>query len=305
MQKTLKHESELSGVGLFTGEKVSIKLLPAPTGSGIVFERVDLPGRPQIPAKLEYVRDTFRSTRLASDAASLFMVEHILSALSAFEIDNVRIEVDGPEIPACDGSAKTFVDLLEQAGICTQDEPKRVFSLDKPVYWSEGDIHLVALPSDEYRISYTLHYPQSKLLSSQYYSFSVSREGFKDEISNCRTFALYEEIAPFIEKGLIKGGRLENAVIVKGDSVLNPEGLRYSDEMARHKILDLLGDLYLIGGSLKAHIIAVRSGHASNIALAQKLQNHFKQRGIEPILTDIAEQVKSSISINAACKGAR
>lgn len=278
MQNTLKREVSISGTGLFTGEKGSITLFPADPGTGIVFERVDLPGRPVIPARLEFVRDTFRSTRLANDAASLCMVEHLLAALSAYEIDNVRIEVEGPEIPAIDGSSKAFAEMLDEAGICMQEEPKEILIVEKPVSWSEGSIHLIALPSTEFRISYTLNYPQSKLIGSQYYSFQVSRDGFKAEIAPCRTFALYEEIAPFIERGFIKGGRLENAVIVKGDNVLNPEGLRFPNEMVRHKILDLIGDLKLIGKTLRAHIISICSGHTSNIALAQVLS--LIERGV-------------------------
>ncbi len=271
MQKTVKREAALSGAGLFTGENGSIQLFPADPGTGIVFERTDLPTKPVIPARLEFVRDTFRSTRLATEAASLCMVEHLLAALSAYEIDNVRIAVEGPEIPACDGSSKAFADLLDEAGVQAQDEPKEVLRVEQPLFWSEGGIHLVALPSEDFRITYTLHYPQSKLIGSQHYSFQVNREGFKAEVASCRTFALYEEIAPLIEKGFIKGGRLENAVIVKGDSVLNPEGLRFGNEMVRHKVLDLIGDLKLIGKSLKAHIISICSGHTSNIALAQML----------------------------------
>jgi len=289
LQKTIKRDVALSGTGLFTGERGSIKLFPAEPGFGIVFERTDLPGSPRIPARLEFVRDTFRSTRLATEKASLCMVEHLLSALNAYEIDNVLIEVEGPEIPACDGSAKTFVEMLGQAGSLFQSAPKQFLRLKKPAFWSEGGIHLIALPSEEFRISYTLHYPQSRLLGSQYYSFEVNPEGFKTEIAPCRTFALYEEIAPFIEKGLIKGGRLENAVIIKEDSVLNPEGLRFPDEMVRHKILDLIGDLSLIGVSLKAHIISVRSGHASNIALAQILQRGMKQLDSESFSMSFAE----------------
>lgn len=286
MQKTLKREAGLVGTGIFTGESASISLKPASPNSGILFQRVDLPNRPIIPAKLEFVQDTFRSTRLATESASLLMVEHLLSALSAYEIDNALIEVSGPEIPVGDGSSLCFVDLIEKAGCVMQDQPKKIYHLKKPIFWSEDDIHMVALPSEEFRLSYTLHYPQSKLLSSQYYSYVVNKETFKSEIAPCRTFALYEEIAPFIEKGVIKGGRLENAVIIKGEGVLNPEGLRFSDEMVRHKVLDLLGDLYLLGGALKAHVIAIRSGHASNVALASELAKEFKKAGIESTLKE-------------------
>jgi UDP-3-O-[3-hydroxymyristoyl] N-acetylglucosamine deacetylase len=276
MQNTLNGEAFVSGIGLFTGEKGSIRLIPAPVNSGIVFRRIDLPNQPQIPAQLAYVRDTLRCTRLATKAASLMTVEHLLSALNAFEIDNVLIDVEGGEIPAGDGSATLFVDLIEQAGILKQNEPKEVLKLTQPVYWSENETHLIALPSHEFRVSYTLHYPQSPLLRSQYFSLPIHRKSYVEEIAPCRTFSLYEEIAPLIDKGYIKGGGLGNAVVIQGDRILNPEGVRFADEMVRHKILDLIGDIYLLGLPIEAHIIAVRSGHSSNIAFAKTLRNYLK-----------------------------
>jgi UDP-3-O-[3-hydroxymyristoyl] N-acetylglucosamine deacetylase len=272
-QKTVKEEVITSGVGLFTGEKVSLKILPAPPNTGIVFQRIDLPGKPEIPARLSFVRESPRCTRLANQNASIHMVEHLLSALSGIGVDNAKIEVEGPEIPAADGSAKIFVDLLERAGLVEQDAPRRFLNIVRPIHWSEGDVHLVALPSDEFRLTYTMHYPQSPLLGSQYYSVVLNPEKFKEEIAPSRTFSLYEEILPFIEKGVIKGGGLENALVIKGDQIMNPEGARFPNEPVRHKILDLLGDLSLVGTPIKGHIISVRSGHLSNIALAKLLEH--------------------------------
>ena len=271
MQKTLQREAIASGIGLFTGEKTTLKICPAEPNTGLVFQRVDLPEKPLIPARLNYVREVPRSTRLASEKGSVMMVEHLLSALYAYGVDNARIEVDGPEIPAADGSSKLFVELLESAGLQTQSEPRRVIRVAQPLYWSEGDIHLIALPAPEFRLSYTMHYPHSPLLKSQYYSFSLRPDRYREEIAMCRTFSLYEEILPFIEKGMIKGGGLENSLVIRGDRILNPEGARFPDEMVRHKILDLIGDLSLIGAPLLAHIISVRSGHSSNVAFAKVL----------------------------------
>ncbi len=277
MQKTLKREAKASGIGLFTGEKVSLCLRPAEPNTGIVFQRVDLPGKPVIPARLNYVRETPRCTRLATEKGGIMMVEHLLSALSAYGVDNAKIEVEGPEIPAGDGSAKIFVDLLEVVGLQSQLQPRKVIRVSQPLYWSEGDIHLIALPAPEFRLSYTMHYPNSPLLKSQYYSFSLRPDRYREEIAVCRTFSLYEEILPFIEKGTIKGGGLENALVIRGDQILNPEGARFPDEMVRHKILDLIGDLSLIGVPLLAHIIAVRSGHSSNVAFAKILSQLLHQ----------------------------
>jgi UDP-3-O-[3-hydroxymyristoyl] N-acetylglucosamine deacetylase len=200
----------------------------------------------------------------------------VLAALAAFGVDNILIQVDGPEIPIFDGSSIEFVSMIEESGVAYLDSDAPVLSIQKPVYWSQGDIHIVAIPSDEYRISYTLCYPQSELIKSQFYSFLVSPEAFKNEIASSRTFSLYEEIMPFIEKGFLKGGSLDNAVIIKDHKVMNPDGLRHSDEMVRHKILDMLGDLFLLGFNLKAHIIAIRSGHYANNAFAKELYNQVK-----------------------------
>ncbi len=270
-QKTIRKEVIASGIGLFTGEKVSLKILPAPPDTGIVFQRMDLPGKPEIPARLSFVREAPRCTRLATGNASLYMVEHLLSACGALGIDNARIEVEGPEILAADGSAKLFVELIEKADLEVQKAPRRLLKITRPVYWSEGEVHLVALPAEEFRLSYTMHYPQSPLLRSQFYTFALSPERFKEEIAPCRTFSLYEEILPFIEKGMIKGGGLENALVIKGGEIMNPGGARFPDEMVRHKILDLIGDLSLIGAPILGHIISIRSGHSSNVAFAKKI----------------------------------
>ncbi len=276
MQKTFQHEISISGVGLFTGEKASLKICPAPPDTGIVFQRTDLPGKPEIPALLSSVREAPRCTRLASSQAAVLMVEHLLSALYAYGIDNARIEVEGPEIPAADGSSQIFVDLIEKTGLVLQSASKKYAKISQPIYWSEGDVHLVALPANEFRVSYTMHYPHSPLLRSQYYSLALQPLRYKAEIAPCRTFSLYEEILPFIEKGIIKGGGLENALVIQGGRILNPEGARFEDEMVRHKILDLVGDLALIGAPLLGHVIAVRSGHSSNVAFAKMLVKTLK-----------------------------
>ena len=274
-QRSLKGVAKLDGTGLFTGTKTEIKLRPAPEGTGIVFQRVDLPDKPLLSAQVENVRETPRCTILGNQNFQIQTVEHILSALKAFDLDNVIIEIDGPEVPSCDGSASPFVDLIQSAGVVSQTATKKVYHLETPVFWSKGDVHLVALPAEEFRISYTLNYPNSDLLKSQFYTVHVNEETYKQEIAPARTFSLYEEVVPLIEKGNIKGGRLDNAVIIKGDTILNPEGVRYKDEMVRHKILDLIGDLSLVGQSFLAHVIAIRSGHFSNTSFARELVSNF------------------------------
>jgi UDP-3-O-[3-hydroxymyristoyl] N-acetylglucosamine deacetylase len=268
-QKTLAQPVSFSGIGLHTGSTVTMTFHPF--DKGIVFERVDLPERPRIPALAQYVQDTSRSTNLGTENARIHTVEHVLAALYAMEIDNVLIHVNAAEPPIGDGSSLPFLAMIEEAGVKQLSAEAKIYRLEKPVVYSEGPIHLVALPSDEYRISYTLHYPKSAALRAQYASLVVSKETFPTEIAPCRTFALYDEISALMDRGLIKGGSLENAVVIKDDVVFSKEGLKFPDEMARHKILDLIGDLSLTGVHFTAHIMAIRSGHQANVALAQLL----------------------------------
>jgi UDP-3-O-[3-hydroxymyristoyl] N-acetylglucosamine deacetylase len=274
-QRTLQRSISAMGIGLFNGEKASMRLCPARENTGIVFQRIDLPHRPILPARSEYVQGTPRCTVIGNGKDFVQTVEHLLAALRAYDIDNVLIEMSNYEVPIFDGSSSHFVNMIEKAGICELESEKKVFRLKTPIFWSQGEIHLIALPSEEYRISYTLHYPHSTTIGTQFYTFVLDQEDFKNEIASCRTFSIYEEIVPMIEKGLIKGGSLDNAVIIKEDAVVNPDGLRYPDEMVRHKILDLIGDLSLVSPFL-AHVVAVRSGHASNNAFAKELFNHIK-----------------------------
>ncbi|NGX26636.1 MAG: UDP-3-O-acyl-N-acetylglucosamine deacetylase [Chlamydiae bacterium] len=275
-QKTLKKSVSISGIGLFTAESAVLTIHPAPSSTGLLFQRSDLPDKPILEADLDHVVGTPRCTILGKKNFTIHTVEHVLAALRGMGIDNALLELSGPEIPIMDGSAMPFVEAILEGEITQQEEEKDIHFLRNPVTWSQGDVHLVAIPADELSISYTLHFPQSKILRSQYLQAPVSPAHFSKEIAPCRTFCLYEEIAPFLESGLIKGGGLDNAVIIKNDIVINPDGIRFSDEMVRHKILDLIGDLSLIPDGFAAHILAVRSGHASNIAFARKLYNQIK-----------------------------
>jgi UDP-3-O-[3-hydroxymyristoyl] N-acetylglucosamine deacetylase len=270
-QRTIEKEVSLPGIGLFTGAKVFLKLKPASENSGIVFRRTDLKGKPTIPGKLDFVKDTPRCTIVGDGKVSILTVEHLLSALHAYEIDNILIEIEGPEIPVCDGSSKLFTDLIDRAKVKEQRENKRIINIEKPIFWSKNEVHIVALPAKDFKISYLLHYPNFDILKSQYYTCVVDPVTYKNEIAPCRTFSIYEEIEPLLKKGFIKGGGLNNAVIIKDNRILNPDGVRFVEEMARHKILDLIGDLSLMGVKMFAHIVAIRSGHFSNISFAKKI----------------------------------
>lgn len=274
-QRTLAKAVEYSGVGIHTGQEVHLRFVPAEEASGITFKRIDLPSKPIIPATWEYVFDTSRSTNLAKNDARIYTVEHVLAALRAYEIDNLCIELSALEPPAGNGSSDVFVEMLLSAGIKEQEGPTPILRLQNPVYYSEGDVHIVAIPADEYRLSYTLHYPHSKALGSQFFSLALSAESFTKELSPCRTFALYEEISFLMDRGLIKGGSLDNAVVIKDEAVISKNGLFFPNEMVRHKVLDMVGDLSLVGHQFHAHIMAIRSGHPANFAFAKKLYHQL------------------------------
>lgn len=275
-QRTLQRTVSASGIGLFSGEKVSIQLCPSEANTGIIFQRVDLPHLPLLPARSEYVQGTPRCTIIGNGKEIVQTIEHLLAAVRAYGIDNILIKISGSEVPIFDGSSSAFVTMIEDAGICELDATQEIVALQTPLFWSQGDVHLIALPSDEYRISYTLHYPHCKAIGTQFYTFALNEERFKNEIASCRTFSIYEEIAPMIEKGLVKGGSLDNSVIIKDDAVVNAGGLRHKEEPVRHKVLDLIGDLSLVPPIL-AHVVAIRSGHTSNNAFAKLLLKHIKR----------------------------
>lgn len=276
-QTTLKTEVSFSGKGLFSGRLAEMTIVPEKAGTGIRFRRMDLPHQPYIQATIEHSRESVRSTSLEENGVRVETVEHLLSAFYGLQIDNATIEITGPEVPILDGSAQPFVEGFLKAGIETFSLTRSAFTLGQPIAWSSGDAHLIALPSDVFRLSYTLHYPRSSYLKSQFFSLEITPHNFISEIAPSRTFALYEEIAPLIEKGFLQDAGLSNGVVIRGDKVLNPEGVRFPDEPVRHKMLDFLGDISLIGVSLKAHVIAIRTGHAANLAFGRKLMGTMTQ----------------------------
>jgi UDP-3-O-[3-hydroxymyristoyl] N-acetylglucosamine deacetylase len=277
-QSTLKQEVTFHGKALFTGLDVVVKLVPAPPNTGIVFRRTDLPGFPEIPANTESVLEAIRTTKIGTPAVFVQTVEHCMAAFFACQVNNLIVEISGPEMPIFDGSASPYIELIEKAGILEQNVAQDVYVLDAPCSFTSGEAHIVALPSDELRISYTLHYPKSPYLQTQYFSSTLNSHSFKREIAPCRTFTLYEDIAPLIEKGILKNATLEHGVVIDGQRVLNPEGVRFSDEMVRHKVLDLLGDIALLGWQLRVHLIGIKTGHAANHAIAKELRKSLRKQ---------------------------
>lgn len=267
-QRTLRTAVEFEGVGLHSGETVKVRVLPAPADHGIEFVRSDLPESDPIPALVTYYSDKERRSRLQRGAVHVDTVEHLLAACNGLGVDNLRVELSGPEMPGMDGSARAFVELFKQSGIVEQRSEAREFQLSKPVYVRQGDATLVALPSDTPGL--TLQYIASfdePGVSSGSAQFVVTPEVFESEIAPARTFCLASEVEALQAAGLGKGATRENTVVL-GD----PETqMRVEDEPIRHKLLDILGDLMLLGARLQAHVIATRSGHRTNAELVSKL----------------------------------
>lgn len=271
-QRTLANRVDFTGIGLHTGQIVHLNFVPAEPNSGITFRRTDLPDQPEIPANIDYVTETQRNTTLGLGDTRIYTVEHVLAALAANGIDNLVVELDGIEPPIANGSSDAFVEMIEKAGVKEQKPTIKTITLNQPVYFSQGDIHIVALPCESYKISYTLSYPKSKILDAQYFSTVIDPVTFNQEIAPCRSFGLMEEVGPLLDRGLIKGCSLSNSVVIDDDIVFSKDGLFFPDEMARHKVLDVVGDLSLIGIPFTAHIIAIRSGHATHKLFASKLR---------------------------------
>jgi len=273
-QKTISRSAHCSGIGIHTGEKARLTFKPAEVDTGIQFVRTDIAGKPHIPANIDYVKTINRATVLGNGEYNVRTVEHVLAAVSGLGIDNLLIEVDGVEVPAADGSSSIFVRLLEEAGIVEQDAPRRVAVLTEPYNYEEDGIQFLLLPNDTLKISFHIEYP-NPIVGCQFDSLEINADTFREHIAEARTFAFFEDVEQLKKEGLIKGGSLENAVVIDGDKFLNSEPLRSPKELVRHKILDLLGDLYLLGVPLQAHVISSKSGHPSNINLVRKLRERL------------------------------
>jgi UDP-3-O-[3-hydroxymyristoyl] N-acetylglucosamine deacetylase/3-hydroxyacyl-[acyl-carrier-protein] dehydratase len=273
-QRTVAGPATLEGTSLHTGQAVTLTLKPAPADFGIKFRRVDLPDQPFINADVEKVQTVERATSLAEGSVKVHTVEHILSALTGMGIDNAVIEMDANEPPIGDGSARPYVELIKSAGIVEQDAPVRVWEVREPVTveTKNGSI-LTILPSKKYRVSVTCVGPEGRI--TQYFDSEVNPETYEKEFAPARTFTFYEDIQPLLEKGLIKGGSLENAVVIRGEELLSKEPMRFTNEFARHKAMDLVGDLSLAGKRILGHVIAIKPGHGPNTELALKLKKEY------------------------------
>ncbi len=275
-QKTLASAATLTGTSLHTGEQVTLTMKPAPVDYGIKFRRIDLDDQPFIDAHVSKVQTVERSTTLAEGSVKVHTVEHVISALCGMGVDNAIIEMDANEPPIGDGSAKPFVDCIKQAGIEEQDANLSVFEIREPIHLeTKGGSLITIVPDKSFRISCTQVGPDGRM--TQFFSVEVTPENYENEIAAARTFVFYEDVEPLLEKGLIKGGSLENAIVVKGDSVMSKEEMRFKEEFARHKILDMIGDLMLGGKRIMGHVIAVKPGHGPNTEMAKKLVDIYQR----------------------------
>lgn len=264
-QRTLKNAIRATGVGLHTGEKIFLTLLPAAIDTGIVFRRVDLDPVVDIQAKAENVGDTTLSTTLVKDGVRVSTVEHLLSAMAGLGIDNAVVEVSAAEVPIMDGSAGPFVFLLQSAGIAEQNAAKKFIRIKRPITVTEGDKTASFLPFDGFKVSFSIDFDHPVFKDHTLdASVDFSSTSFVKEVSRARTFGFMHEIEYLRSKGLAKGGSVDNAIVVDEYRILNEDGLRYEDEFVKHKVLDAIGDLYLLGNSLIGEFKAHKSGHALN-----------------------------------------
>lgn len=271
-QRTLKNPIRAMGVGLHTGEKVFLTLKPAPINSGIVFRRVDLNPVVEIAARTENVGDTMLSTTLLKDQVRVATVEHLLSAMAGLGIDNVIVEISASEVPIMDGSAGPFVFLLQSAGILEQMAPKRFLRVKQTIKISDGDKWVSLEPFEGYKVSFTLDYDHPVLKNGiQEATLDFSTTAYVKEVSRARTFGFLSEYEWLRANNLALGGSLNNAVVLDGYRVMNEDGLRYADELVKHKILDAVGDMYLLGTGLLGAFRGFKSGHTLNNRLLQAL----------------------------------
>jgi UDP-3-O-[3-hydroxymyristoyl] N-acetylglucosamine deacetylase/3-hydroxyacyl-[acyl-carrier-protein] dehydratase len=244
-------------------------ILPAPANSGVRFRRVDLDGKPEIEARVENVSETNRSTTLAKGNVKVHTVEHVLAALAGYGIDNAIVELDANEPPIADGSSREFCKIIQAAGIVPQAEKREYFKPSEPIELHLGETTMTIFPDEHFKITCTSADKKGRF--TQFYSTEVNPQTWEKELAHARTFCFYEEIAFLFKNGLIKGGSLENAIVIRDDAVLTTEPLRYNEEFVRHKMLDIVGDLSLLGKPIKGHVIAVRPGHAGNAELVKKM----------------------------------
>lgn len=307
-KKTIKGTISYNGIGLHSGHISTLTFKPAEKNEGIVFIRTDMEGNPEIPADIDHVVDISRGTTIGVGKATVATIEHVLAAIKGLNIDNIRIEVDGPEVPVADGSAIVYLELLKKVGVVEQDAEREYLEIEKPLSFSApaDNVDIVIMPSDDLKITFMVDY-QQKALGTQYTTMQTL-DDFEEDFASARTFCFLHEIIMLKEAGLIKGGSLDNALVIANpdtpkeeierlrkmfdyheeinvgpDGLLNHTPLRYYNEFVRHKVVDLIGDIALLGVPIKGHFLAARSGHKTNVELVKKLRKLHKKQVLQKI----------------------
>ncbi len=270
LQQTLHNSTTISGIGLHSGARITLKLRPAAADTGIIFHRTDGERTVDIKANSQNVIDTRMATVIGRDGLSVSTIEHFMAALAACGVDNLHVDIDGPEVPILDGSAAPFIREIQQAGIKTLAASRKFIAIRKPLEIIEGEKRISIIPSRFFRITFDIAFDHPAI-SVQQHSMKFTTENFCKEIAPARTFGFLQEVEFLKANGLARGGSLENAVVIDGNGVMNPEGLRYQDEFVRHKILDSFGDFSLIGHPLLGHIRAFKAGHDLNAKMVKKI----------------------------------
>jgi UDP-3-O-[3-hydroxymyristoyl] N-acetylglucosamine deacetylase/3-hydroxyacyl-[acyl-carrier-protein] dehydratase len=274
-QQTISRPASFSGIGLHSGNRVNMTFLPAPAGSGIRFRRVDLEGKPEIEARIENVVETNRSTTIGKGNTKIHTVEHVLATFAGYGIDNGIVELDANEPPIADGSAREYCKMIEEAGLATQSDKREPYTVTEPIELNLGETQMMLFPNEVFKITCTSSDKHGRF--TQFFSAEISPKSWERDLAHARTFCFFEEIEFLIKNGLIRGGSLENAVVVRDDAVLTTEPLRYPNEFVRHKMLDILGDLSLLGRPLCGHLIAVKPSHTANCELARLINTQMRK----------------------------
>ena len=296
-QRTLMNEVGCTGIGLHTGEKVKINLRPAPADSGIKFIRTDLKGRPEVEVRFDNVFDTTLATTIGTNGCKVATIEHLMAAFFGLGIDNAVVELDGPEVPIMDGSAAPFVFLIKSGAVREQKSPKQFIVIKKPFKVDDGNRSVCIYPSKELKITYMIDF-QHPLLRNQEYELTFSGRDFVREISTARTFGFMKDVETLKKNGFARGGSLDNAVVIDDFRIINEDGLRFDDEFVRHKILDFIGDISIVGSPIIGHFVVKKSGHFLNQHMLKKLMESTKHWKVMTFKTP-EECTKTNLTIPA------
>lgn len=296
-QRTLMNEVGCTGIGLHTGEKVKIKLRPAPANSGIKFVRTDLKGHPEVEVRFDNVFDTTLATTIGTNGCKVSTIEHLMAAFFGLGIDNAVVELDGPEVPIMDGSAAPFVFLIKSGDVREQKSPKQFIIIKKPFKVDDGNRSVCIYPSKELKITYMIDF-QHPLLRNQEYELTFSGRDFIREISTARTFGFMKDVETLKKNGFARGGSLDNAVVIDDFRIINEGGLRFDDEFVRHKILDFIGDISIVGSPIIGHFVIKKSGHFLNQHMLRKLMESKKHWKVMTFKTP-EECTKTNVTIPA------